>query len=73
MAPSSLALSAAERAELAKDPDAFARRAEQVLSSMVAKLHSLEAERTAEKVESEQRWNELERSHMRLRSAHERA
>ena len=52
-APPSLALSAAERAALIKDPEAFARRAEAVLSSMVAKLSRVEAERAAEKIDSE--------------------
>ena len=72
-AVTSLALSAAERDELQRDPQAFARRAEAVLSAVLQKLSRLEAERSAERIDSEQQFHQLERSHATLRQEHERA
>ena len=68
-----LALNAAERAALLRDPEALAKRAESVLSSLVAKLHKVEAERAAEKIDSERQCHQLERSQVTLREEHERA
>ena len=45
---------AGERAALLRDPEAFAARAEQVLSASVSKLRKLEAEHAAERIETEQ-------------------
>ena len=73
VAAPSLTLSAAERAALVRDPEAFARRAEAVLSSLVAKLSRLEAERAAERVDSERLYHQLEKSQATLRAEHERA
>ena len=47
MSATSLVLSATERAELLRDPESFAKRAETVLTSVLHKLNRLEAERTA--------------------------
>lgn len=68
-----LTLSAAERTTLLRDPEAFARRAEAVLSSMVAKMSKLEAEHAAKQVDSERLFHKLERSQATLRSEHERS
>jgi len=68
-----LALNAAERAALLRDPEALAKRAESVLSSLVAKIHKVEAERAAEKIDSERQCHQLERSQVTLREEHERA
>ena len=69
----SLTLTAAERADLVSNPEAFARRAEAVLSAVVQKLHKLEAERHAEKVDAERRYHQLERGQATLRDEHEKA
>ena len=68
--PITLTLTAAERTELLKNPESFARRAESVLTAMVQKLHRLEAERAAEKIDSETRYHALERSQATLRVEH---
>ena len=73
MPPTSLALSAAERTELLRDPEAFAKRAEAVLTNAVQKLNRQDAERAAERVDLEQRYHELERSQTQLRIETERA
>ena len=41
--PITLTLTAAERTELLKNPESFARRAESVLTAMVQKLQTLDA------------------------------
>ena len=68
-----LALTAAERAELASNPEAFARRAEAVLSAVVQKLQRLEAERSTEQLDSERRYHHLERAQFTLREEHKKA
>ena len=69
----SIAISASERAELLRDPEKFAARAEAVLNSVVAKLNRLKAEQAAERIDSEQQYHKLERSQATLRAEHERA
>ena len=73
MTASKLCLSEAELVQLLKDPEAFARRAEGVISTMVDKLHRVEAEREAQKIEWERLFNQLERSQVSLREEHERS
>jgi chromosome segregation ATPase len=69
----SIAISGSERAELLRDPEKFAARAEAVLNSVVAKLNRLKAEQAAERIDSEQQYHKLERSQATLRAEHERA
>ena len=69
----SLALTVTERAELASNPEAFARRAEAVLSAVVQKLQRAEAERSTEKLDDERRYHHLERAQSMLREEHEKA
>lgn len=69
-APSALALSEAERAELLRSPQAFASRCESVLSSLLAKLNRLEAERGAERTDSERMYHKLERAQATMREEH---
>ena len=73
MAAPTLFLSPAERTQLLKDPEAFARRAEAVFTSVLAKLSKAEAAHAAEKLDSERLYNQLERSQSTLRAEHERA
>ena len=56
-----LSLSTSERAELLREPEKFAARAEAVLTGVMAKLNRLEAERAAERIDSEQQYHQLER------------
>ena len=72
-AVTSIAISGSERAELLRDPEKFAARAEAVLNSVVAKLNRLKAEQAAERIDSEQQYHKLERSQATLRVEHERA
>ena len=73
MSATSLTLSAAERAELVRDPEVFVKRAELVLTNVLQKLNRLEAERSAERIDAEQQFHDLERGHAILRKEHDEA
>jgi DNA repair exonuclease SbcCD ATPase subunit len=73
MAASTLSLTAAERADLLRDPAAFANRIDSVLTGMVQKLHRVEAERAAERTDSERLYHQLERNSATLREESTRA
>ena len=69
----SFAVSAAERTELLRDPEAFARRAEQVLGSLLQELHQCKAEAAAQRVDFDQHYHLLERAHATMRDEHQGA
>ena len=66
------AASATERAALLRDPDAFAARAEHVLSGLLRKIRTLEAEHAAERINTEQAQHRLENEYASLREDKQR-
>ena len=67
-AMTSLFVSAAERESLKRDPEAFVCRAESVVGSLLSKLRTLEAERQAEQIDTEQLYHSFARDEATLRS-----
>lgn len=65
-------LDAAERAECVRNPEAFVSRSERVLGGLVQKLKRIEAERSVERVDMEQTYHQLERSHATLREDYQK-
>lgn len=65
-------MSAAERAELLRNPDVFAGRAEQVFNVLLQKVDRIEAERSAERIDAEQLQHQLERNYASLRADNQR-
>ena len=65
-------LDPAERAECVRNPEAFISRAERVLGGLVQKLKRIEAERSVERVDMEQQYHQLERSHATLREDYQK-
>ena len=68
-----LKLSASERADLLRDPEAFARRAEQVLTTVVHKLKATEATQVRERIDWERKFHKLDRGQSTLVEEHKKA
>ena len=65
-------LDTAERAECVRNPEAFVSRSERVLGGLVQKLKRTEAKHSVERVDMEQTYHQLERSHAMLREDHQK-
>ena len=65
-------LDPAERAECVRNPEAFVFRSERVLGGLVQKLKRTEAKHSVERVDMEQTYHQLERSHAMLREDYQK-